>query len=348
MAQSKIDAAFDLTSLDFTGRQLLRGEYGRIVEVKYHGASFAATEIGGDMKGKQLDNLLELEFYRNSGTLRHPNVIQFLGVHHSSENVPLLVTEMVQETLTSLLETYPNVPLYAKLSILLDVAKGLWYLHSHNPPIVHGQLFSNSTFLTSQLVAKIGDVGLAGIVQHDDSKGAMAMGYAAMDFAAPEMVLETLECDPSVDVFSYSGIILHVMNQVWPKPLQDSKLCETKRRQKHLDQIEMMNLNALKQLVEACLHDNPKQRPQMKTVCSRMMIMCEQYSGIDRALWRLDSSADLAVSSAVEKIDVIVHTLNDLERLQSQVEQNNEVITSLRVSKTALKYLDLGIIRVSN
>lgn len=214
MAQSKIDAAFVLANLEFTGRQLLRGEYGRIVEVKYHGASFAATEIGGDMKGKQLDKLLELEFYRNSCTLRHPNVIQFLGVYYSSENVPLLVTEMVQETLTSLLETYPNVPLYAKLSILLDVAKGLWYLHSHNPPIVHGQLFSNSTFLTSQLVAKIGDVGLAGIVQHDDSKGAMAMGYAAMDFAAPEMVLETLECDPSVDVFSYSGIILHVMTSV--------------------------------------------------------------------------------------------------------------------------------------
>ena len=75
--------------------------------------------------------------------------------------------------------------------------------------------------------------------------------------------------------------------------------------------------------------------------------MCEQYSGIDRTLWRLDSSTDPAVSSAVEKIDLIVHTLNDLEKVQSQVEQNNEVITSLRVSKTALKYLDSGIIRVS-
>ena len=72
--------------------------------------------------------------------------------------------------------------------------------------------------------------------------------------------------------------------------------------------------------------------------------MCEQYSGIDRTLWRLDSSADPAVSSAVEKIDLIVHTLNDLEKLQSQVEQNNEIIMSLRVSKTALKYLDSGII----
>ena len=48
-----------------------------------------------------------------------------------------------------------KVPIYVKLSMLLDVSRELWYLHAHHPPIVHQDLSPNNVLLTSQFVAKI-------------------------------------------------------------------------------------------------------------------------------------------------------------------------------------------------
>jgi len=343
MAKSRLDPGFDLTNLKCTSKQICCGEYGKIIEVKYYGASFAATEIDSSKmkKGKCLESLLEQEFYQSNRMLCHPNVTQFLGIYYPasercSKDVPLVVTEMVQENLTSLLETHPNVPIYAKLSILLDVSRGLWYLHSHNPPIVHGDLTSNSIYLTSQLIAKVGNLGFASIAQHDnDGKAAMVIGYSAADFVAPEArpegLLGTLECGPALDVFSYGGVILHVMNQEWPQPLQDTTLSEIEKRQKHLGNM-CGYTTALNQLVETCLQDDPNQRPRMKTVRSKMMNIYEPYSGVDNTLWRMDSAADPAISSGMEKINEVLSTVNDLERVQMQVEQKNDLITSLKVS----------------
>ena len=66
--------------------------------------------------------------------------------------------ERMQESLTSVVEEYPNIPMYVKLSMLLDVSRGLWYLHAHHPPIVHRDLSPNNVLLTSQFVAKISDL----------------------------------------------------------------------------------------------------------------------------------------------------------------------------------------------
>ena len=60
-----------------------------------------------------------------------------------------------------------------KKSILLDVACGLSYLHNQRPPVIHRDLSPNNIMLTSQLVAKIGDLGVAKAIKADSrgSKG---------------------------------------------------------------------------------------------------------------------------------------------------------------------------------
>ena len=57
-----------------------------------------------------------------------------------------------------------------KLSILVDVSRGLWYLHSHNPPVIHRDLSPNNVLLTSQFVAKISDLGVAKVIEADSKK----------------------------------------------------------------------------------------------------------------------------------------------------------------------------------
>ena len=119
MAKSRLDPGFDLTNLKCTSKQICCGEYGKIIEVKYYGASFAATEIDSSKmkKGKCLESLLEQEFYQSNRMLCHPNVTQFLGIYYPasercSKDVPLVVTEMVQENLT---RNTPKCPYLCKI-----------------------------------------------------------------------------------------------------------------------------------------------------------------------------------------------------------------------------------------
>ena len=73
--------------------------------------------------------------------LRHPNITLFLGVCFLPNcQLPVLVMERLDGSLDDLLETVPNIPLTLKRSMLEDVARGLLYLHKHNPQIIHRDL----------------------------------------------------------------------------------------------------------------------------------------------------------------------------------------------------------------
>ena len=80
-----------------------------------------------------------------SSRLRHPNIVRFFGIYHPpGARVPSLVMERLHCSLTSLLESNPVVPIGTKISIIKDVALGLRYLHTRNPPIIHRDLSSNN------------------------------------------------------------------------------------------------------------------------------------------------------------------------------------------------------------
>ena len=79
-------------------------------------------------------------------TMRHSNIVQFLGVHFSEgERLPLgpmLVMEFLPMNLTSCTERRGILPEEISYSILHDIALGLYYLHNQSQtcPIVHSHL----------------------------------------------------------------------------------------------------------------------------------------------------------------------------------------------------------------
>ena len=103
--------------------------------------------------------------------MRHPHIVQFLGVCFlEGSTLPVLVMERLDNSLDNLLETSPNLPFALKQSLLADVARGLLYLHTRNPPVVHRDLSARNILLTSSLVAKISDLGNARIVNLQSSQ----------------------------------------------------------------------------------------------------------------------------------------------------------------------------------
>ena len=283
-----------LTGVTSNGKDIGVGAYGKVFEVEFCGTVFAAKEVHPILvqgvrreEFKATKKAFLTECIR-SGSLAHPNIVLFLGVYNPGGQslLPVLVMERMQESLTSVVEKYPNIPMYVKLSILLDVSRGLWYLHAHHPPIVHRDLSPNNVLLTSQFVAKISDLGVAKVIQAD-SKKTKTRAPGTVDFMPPEALLETPEYGPTLDIFSYGGVILHVVNQEWPKPLHyvmtDPKtkkrvaLSEVQRRQEHVDKMSGAPAG-VQSLVKQCLDDDSALRPPISDVSERMKRMKEVES----------------------------------------------------------------------
>ena len=220
--------------------------------------------------------------------------------------LPIIVMEKMQHSLRGLVEKYNNIPLNVKLSILDEVCLGLRYLHSRNPPIVHRDLTPNNILLSYRLEAKITDLGVAKAIKTDNQQ-TMTKLPGTPDFMPPEALNTRPVYGPSLDVFSYGGIILNVTTHQWPEPSnqtnfdpQTSKweiVPEVKRRQHYLEMMTAGTEN-LKPLVISCLHDDPNKRPSVVEVSKTIKMeksKCSQESncyGMSPIAWWADVSSE--------------------------------------------------------
>ena len=273
-----------LTDVNPLDHELGRGAYGKVFTVKYREKIYAAKEIhsllleiANPEEKLKIRNTFLRECYHCS-RLRHPNIVRFVGVYYPARDsvFPVMMMELMVESLTHYVKK-PNISLKMKASILYDVAFGLNYLHTYSPPIIHRDLSPNNILLSRDSVAKISDLGVAKVVQAD-SKATQTMLTKApgtVDFMPPEAFGEVPKYDTSLDIFSYAGIVLHVVNQEWPSPTnqvtQDAKsgklkaLSEVERRQAHVDKMKG-GAEVLKPLVKTCLNNLPTKRPPIAAI----------------------------------------------------------------------------------
>ena len=215
-------------------------------------------------------------------------IVTSLGVYYPEMNqyrLPVMVMEKMQHSLRGLMEKYDNIPLNVKLYILDEVCLGLRYLHSRDPPIIHRDLTPNNILLGYRLEVKITDLGVAKIMQTTDTK-TMTKAPGTTDFMPPECLADRPDYGLPLDVFSYAGVILYTITQLWPQPSSwvqfDSNtgtrvyLSEIQRRQHYLDKMTGSAAD-LKPLVKSCLDDNPKKRPPVAQVSTTIKKVKDAY-----------------------------------------------------------------------
>ena len=317
-------------------KELGRGAYGKVYVVKYCETVCAAKEIHSILIEDvgETERRLTIESFlrecRQCSMLRHPNVIQFLGVYYPTGagganrmRLPVMVMEMMADSLTSFVDKHEKIPVHIKYSIVHDVSLGLCYLHNHDPPIVHRDLSPNNVLLTAHHVAKISDLGVAKVIKADSRK-TMTKAPGTVDFMPPESLANSPVYGPPMDVFSFAGIILHTFNQQWPSPSKqvqfDPKtrkriaLSEVERRQQYLDKL-IGGGEVLRPLVEECLDDDPAVRPTIATVCERIQVSKEAYMK--------ESPQDIII------------VLQQLEQLRVENEQQKMEIEQVKNEKDA-------------
>ena len=165
----------NLESIECTGKVIGRGSYAVVLEMCYYGLRCAgkkfSTDLCGQSVGEQRVGDTIRRFAEESSLLsqlRHPNIVQFLGVYFQrGTSIPVLVMEFLPATLAQRIDKNTelgSLPSEVIYSILSDVALGVNYLHGHSPPIVHRDLSANNILLTKDLTAKISDLGVAKIL----------------------------------------------------------------------------------------------------------------------------------------------------------------------------------------
>ena len=144
------------------------GSYATVIELNHFGLKCAGKKIHEVllMQGNTTYTVRRFEEEcRILGKIRHPNIVQFLGVHfQSGMQAPILVMEFLPTNLSHCIQHHGILPEEISYSILFDVAIGLCYLHSQTPPIIHRDLSSNNVLLTRDMTAKISDLGVARIL----------------------------------------------------------------------------------------------------------------------------------------------------------------------------------------
>ena len=282
--------------------ELGRGAYGKVFKARYRGSMCAAKEIHSILIDAAYTpaerRRLQDNFIRecdHCSKLNHPNIVRFIGIYHPPQQLfPVMIMELMDESLTAYAEK-PNISFKRRMSILHDVAEGLSYLHSRNPPVIHRDLSPNNILLKHLPllpVAKIADLGVAKVINVDDkgSKRYQTKVPGTMDFMPPETFTDKPQYDVSLDVFSYGGIMLHTVNGKWPKPTaltkydpvtrQPKAFSEVERRQEHLDKMTG-EAEVLRPLVEACLDNDPVKRPSILELSEKIkplkVCICNSY-----------------------------------------------------------------------
>ena len=204
--------------------------------------------------------------------LRHPGVVQFLGVHMDRRcRLPVLVMEKMDISLRAYLEDHSKVqfPLYQKAFVLRQVTQALAYLHSQNPPLVHHDLSPNNVLLNvASFVTKVSDFGMSRAInpsalsQKSSIKGTLA-------FMAPEALHDPPRYNEKLDVFSFGNVVISTLTHEWPNPGPPTEyegdvfvaVTELQRREHYVVSFTAQEKHLFLPIVCQCLENRPDKRP---------------------------------------------------------------------------------------
>ena len=159
-----------------------KGAWGSVRQGTFRGCQVAIKEIHELILSPHNRRLFEREMSIAS-CCRHPNLLQFIGATND-DGRPLFVTELLETSLRHLLSERA-LNLEEIVSLALNVAKGLNYLHLNRPlPIIHRDISSANVLLWRRddcWRAKLSDYGSANFMRQ-----CMTVNPGAIIYSAPE------------------------------------------------------------------------------------------------------------------------------------------------------------------
>ena len=204
--------------------------------------------------------------------IQHKNIVRYIATRtfkKKTAQLPVLVMELLNCNLRKYLQETEEIKLFIQVSLSVDVASGLEFLHDTERKIVHRDLCGDNILLSTDSiipVAKISDFGLSRIIDFETmSRSLSALGHRN-GYLPPEANLLSPNnlYDSSLDIFMFGAVMTQIATKI--PHIQD-----TKERQKLVSSIK--SDHPLRDIIVGCLDDNRSARPNAGKV---RIVLCER------------------------------------------------------------------------
>ncbi|XP_063289543.1 serine/threonine-protein kinase WNK3 [Pelobates fuscus] len=233
--------------------------------------------------------------------LQHPNIVRFYDSWESTlkgKKCIVLVTElMTSGTLKTYLKRFKVMKPKVLRSWCRQILKGLHFLHTRTPPIIHRDLKCDNIFITGPTGSvKIGDLGLATLMRTSFAKSVIG----TPEFMAPEMYEE--HYDESVDVYAFGMCMLEMATSEYPY-----SECQNAAQiyRKVTSGIKPASFNKvsdpeIKEIIESCIRQNKNERLSVKELLNHAFFAEDTGLRVELAEEDVGTNASLALRLWVE------------------------------------------------
>ncbi|KAI9101600.1 hypothetical protein K1719_023844 [Acacia pycnantha] len=250
------------------GERIGLGSYGEVHHGEWRGTEVAVKRfLDQDISGESLEEFKsEVQIMKR---LRHPNVVLFMGAVIRPPNLSIVTEFLPRGSLYRLIHR-PNSQLdeRRRLRMALDAARGMNYLHTCSPMIVHRDLKSPNLLVDKNWVVKVCDFGLSRMKHSTFLSSRSTAGTA--EWMAPE-VLRNEPSNEKCDVYSFGVILweLLTLQQPWGgmNPMQVVGAVGFQHRR--LDIPDNMD-PAVADIIRKCWQTDPKLRPTFAEIMAAL------------------------------------------------------------------------------
>ena len=217
--------------------------------------------------------------------LKHPCVVKFLSiVQDPNTKGPILLMELMKESLTTFLERTPTALSYhVQVNINHDITLALAYLHGKR--ILHRDLSSNNILLNAACQAKVTDFGMSKMSDANPrlTRSGLMQCPGTPAFMPPEALRPKPQYTNKLDTFSAGVLIIQTITRTFPAPTDasitredpsslwgeiDVPVPEMERRKSDIDKVPANH--PLLPIARSCLKDKYKERPTAAQLCQSL------------------------------------------------------------------------------
>ncbi|KAM6896967.1 uncharacterized protein wnk4a [Xenentodon cancila] len=248
--------------------------------------------------------------------LQHPNIVRFHDSWKSTvkgHKCIILVTElMTSGTLKTYLKRFKEMKLKLLQRWSRQILKGLHFLHTRTPPIIHRDLKCDNIFITGPTGSvKIGDLGLATLKSASFAKSVIG----TPEFMAPEMYEE--KYDEAVDVYALGMCILEMATSEYPYSECQNAAQIYRKVTSGIkpDSFYKVKVPELKEIIEGCIRMNKDERYTIQDLLDHPFF--QENNGVHVEL----AEEDDMVKSGLK----LWLRMDDIKKLHGKYKDNNAI-----------------------
>ena len=242
--------------IHMTNQKLGRGGWAKVKVAEFRGKRVAAKVLYKDLQSPYYQDVFAREMNMASRCC-HPNLVQFIGASMDEEMVILM--ELMPTSLRQhLTRNAPAIqPTAFRISVSLDVAKALNYLHLMQPhSIIHRDISSANVLLeplpNQKWRAKVTDYGSVNLQNqlHTENPGNPV-------YSAPEARIPSLQ-STKMDIFSYGVLLVEMCTSRFPDMDKRAAMIRSLQERHWVD------------LIHRCLQQDSRLRPMASEIITQV------------------------------------------------------------------------------